>query len=186
MKTRRVQISSKWMFNKFCCCPDFITETCRGSCCERSGKAALISLLPQEQIWFEKKKYKVENGILQPDQNTQKCPVKTDDGFCGLHNTKHKPFGCRCSPFTLRNGKTLIVRQRYSVMRCHGLGDYAFRTFRSSLNLIFGNKEAEHICNHLEKTHSDVIAEMPIISYTNLIYLDSLKQEKTNKRETLL
>ena len=170
----KVKISGKWIKHKFMCSADYIKDVCHGSCCTGSNKV-LVSLLPDEADYQLSKGYSVENNLLQADKKTGKCPHINKIGFCALHGSPNKPFGCIASPFTLNNANTLIIRNRYSLMKCHGSGDYAFRVFRSSLNLIFGEKEAERICNYYESNEGDLESWIPRENYEKLTYLDNLK-----------
>jgi hypothetical protein len=172
----KVRISGKWIKHKFLCSADYIKNVCHGSCCTGSNKV-LISLLPNEAEAQQKKGYSVsEGGLLQADSKTKKCPHIDNIGFCALHNTLDKPFGCIASPFTLNQANTLIIRNRYSLMKCHSeKGDYAYRVFRASLNLIFGNEEAERICTYYDKNDGDIDAFISKETYRKLKYLDNLK-----------
>ena len=169
-----IKISTKWIKHKFSCSRDYITSTCRGRCCEGSDKI-LISLLPEEAQAHIEQGFQVVDGLLQPDSQTKKCPHKREDGLCGIHGTSLKPFGCIASPFTLNNRNTLIIRNRYSMMKCHGQGYPAHKTFRASLDLIFGANEAERICNEVDAGVGSFTAHMPEKSYRALRYLDGLK-----------
>lgn len=169
-----VTVSSKWARHLFACSVGYITGACKGGCCEGSDKI-LISLLPEEQERQTAAGYSVTDGLLQPDARTGKCPHKQANGLCGVHGTALKPFGCIASPFTLNFGGTLIVRNRYSMMRCHGQGEPAYKTFRASLDLIFGPEEAARVCVALDGGAGDVRATMPTTSYEALRYLDGLK-----------
>ncbi len=169
-----VRISGKWSHHKFNCTEDYIKNVCHGRCCEGSDKI-LISLLPEEQEKYREKGYDVKDGLLQPNKETGMCPNKLPLGLCGVHYTDMQPFGCIASPFTLNNSDTLIIRNRYSLMKCHGKGEPAYKTFRKSFDLIFGKEEAERVCLLLDKTDNDITAKMPHKSYINLKYLDELK-----------
>jgi len=48
---KEIKISIKWMKKLFTCNTDFILNCCKGKCCQGSNKI-LISLLPEEQIYF--------------------------------------------------------------------------------------------------------------------------------------
>lgn len=134
-----IKISSSWLNKKFNCNAEFITKYCHGQCCEGSDKI-LISLLPKEIAIQENAGYKTENGLLLADPYTGKCPHKQANGLCSVHSTELQPFGCKLSPFTLNKGRTLIVRYRYIMLKCYGSGEPAYKTFRSSLDLIFGKE----------------------------------------------
>lgn len=169
-----VPISTKWARHLFACSPEYIRSVCHGSCCEGSDKI-LVSLLPEEQERHEAAGFAVAQGLLQPDPKTGKCPHKRADGLCAVHGSDMKPFGCIASPFTLNAGGTLIIRNRYSRMRCHGSGQPAYRTFRASLDLLFGEDEATRICDALDAGDEDITAQMTRANYDALRYLDGLK-----------
>jgi 16S rRNA G966 N2-methylase RsmD len=172
----KVKVSGKWIKHKFLCSADYIKNVCHGSCCTGSNKV-LISLLPDEAETQQKKGYSVsDGGLLQADFRTKKCPHINKIGFCALHGTPDKPFGCIASPFTLNQANTLIIRNRYSLMKCHSeKGDYAYRVFRASLNLIFGKEESERICTYYDKNDGDIDAFITNETYQKLKYLDNLK-----------
>lgn len=171
-----VKISNKWLKHKFQCNEEYITTHCHGRCREGTNKV-VISLLPEEAEAMIKQGYNVIDGLLQPNNETGKCPFKKASGLCGIHDSDLKPFGCIASPFTLNNANTLIIRNRYSLLKCHGSGEPSYITFKSSLNLIFGIKEADKIVDTLKTSDNDFMAKMPYSSYKNLKYLDSLKHK---------
>jgi hypothetical protein len=74
-----------------------------------------------------------------------------------LHHTPDKPFGCRASPFTL-HGDTLVVRQRYTCLKCFRDGRKlpAYVAFRDSLFLILGDEQAPAVCEHLAAGGGDL------------------------------
>lgn len=172
--TVKVNVSAKWLRHRFNCTLDFIRSTCKGSCCQRSSKAALIALLQDEEEIHKALGYRVENHLLMPKDGTKLCPHQQADGLCRVHKTL-QPFGCIASPFTLRKN-TLIIRQRYSVMRCHGHGEQAHIVFFDSLVLLFGEAEAQRVSNLIDETDADKIdAFMLRDSYESIKYLDSLR-----------
>ena len=179
-KSVEVKISSKWMRHLFPCFPEYITKKCNGRCCEGSNGKTMISLLPHEQLSHEENGYKVVDGLLQADETTGKCPHKKENGLCGVHGTSEKPFGCIASPFTLNKDDTLIIRHRYSRLKCHGCaeGEPAYRTFKSGLELLFGNEETENITRHLDNGGGDITVKMPYKAYQNLLYLDGIKKQE--------
>lgn len=176
-KARPVKISAKWASHKFCCEPGYIKKTCHGRCCDAGGGKTLISLLPGEAERFVGDGVSVNRGTLSADEKTKKCPFKEKVGFCKLHGMDTKPFGCIASPFTLNSADTLIVRHRYSMLKCHGRGKPAYITFRASLDLIFGNKLAGEICGRLAGGEGDFMVDMPFKSYEALKYLDGIKKD---------
>ncbi len=170
----KISISSRWANHLFSCSEDYIVNHCHGRCCEGSDKI-LISLLPDEAKAQEKLGFVVKDGLLLASSDTGKCPHKQANSLCKLHNTLLKPFGCIASPFTLNNGNTLIIRNRYSKMKCHGQGEPAYKTFRASLDLILGKLQSAEVCSHLESGGGDITAYIEPEVYDNIRYLDGLK-----------
>lgn len=168
-----IKISGSWLNHYFTCNKDFILSECRGRCCRGTGRT-LISLCKDEESWHLQNGQKVLGGILQPS-NKGKCPYQLDNGLCALHGTANKPYGCIASPFTLQRGNTLIVRHRFSRLKCHGKGLPAYITFRASLDLLFGQKEAARICGELDAGKVKITGLMARENYEKLIYLDGLK-----------
>jgi len=170
----RITISSKWANHLFNCTPEYIKKHCRGRCCQGSDKI-LISLLPMEAEAQEGDGHKTENGLLLADPGTGKCPHKLPNGLCAVHGTALKPFGCIASPFTLNSGNTLIIRNRYAMMKCHGQGKPAYETFRASLDLILGYDKAESVCKKLAAGSGDIKVEITRETYDSIRYLDGVK-----------
>lgn len=179
-----IKISSKWAHHLFTCNITYITEQCKGRCCRGTGKI-IVSLLPEEEIIQQDNGFKVIDGLLQADPDTKLCPHQLPNGLCNVHGTELKPFGCIASPFTINENGTLIIRRRYSMFKCHGQGEPAYKTFRSSLDLIFGIKEAQIICDKLDQNTGDFYAKISEDNYLKLKYLDSLKKKKDTKITTL-
>ena len=173
----KVKISAKWMFHKFRCAEDYIKNVCHGSCCTGTDKV-LISLLPEEAKRQVETGHTVKGNKLCPDSVTGKCPHLNESGLCDIHFTPDKPFGCIASPFTLNKADTLVIRQRYSRMKCHGEGEYAYKAFRASLDLILGKEEAQRICDYYDQGNAeDVETTISRATYKRLAYLDGLKHE---------
>jgi len=173
VNTIRIKVSNKWLYHKFNCSIDYIRNICHGQCCGNKDNL-LVCLLPSEVEWNEKYGFHTLNGVMLPSYNGL-CPHKETNGFCSLHGTGYKPFGCIISPFTINNKSTLIIRYRYIFMKCHGTGLPAYKVFRSSLDLLFGGDLSEFICSRIE--HNDIYVDMSKKNYNNLIYLDKLKME---------
>ena len=176
MKYKNIKISSKWANHLFTCNVEYITTTCKGRCCRGNNKI-IVSLLPEEVIIQEQNGFDTEHGLLKPDPNTKICPHQLPNGLCGVHGTELKPFGCIASPFTINKNNTLIIRHRYSRFKCHGIGEPAYKTFRASLDLIFGN-DTQMICDRLEQGSGDFTVKISEENYIKLKYLDSLKRKE--------
>lgn len=169
--------SANQLFNG--CDPDYIKNVCHASCCQSSTSetGTMITIHPSEIPIIEARGGIIKAGLLQPRVGEKRCPFKTDDELCGLHFTPDKPFGCIASPFTLNNNNTLIVRNRYRMLRCYNDGKRipAYKAFRASLDLIFGKEEAQRICEHLEAGGGDITAEMSRHHYLMLKDNDDIK-----------
>jgi len=168
-----IKISTNWLNKKFLCSYDYILKECKGRCCQSSDKI-LISLLPNEINNFIELGRKVENNLLCADSRNI-CPEKNDNGLCNLHNTHLKPFGCIASPFTINKNNTLIIRYRYSRLKCFGNGEPAYKVFKPSLDLIFGKDESERICKEIQENKTDIIANITEENLNKIKYLDKLK-----------
>ncbi len=89
--------------------------------------------------------------------------------------------GRTTSPFTLNDNGTLVVRNRYRMLCCYkdtredGTQLPAYVAFRASLNLIFGEAEAQRIHDHLAAGGGDLVATMPSRSHTMLVDNDGIK-----------
>ena len=168
------------------CGPACIGQTgCQGNCCKAPSKpgGCFVTVHPDEQEKIESAGAVVINGLIQPAPGRKGCPFQRN-GLCTLHGTDKKPFGCIASPFTLNKNGTLVVRQRYIVLPCGsgpGRKEPAYRTFRSSLELIFGEKETERITEKLDSGSGDFKATMTRENYFKLIKNDAIKRQ--NKRE---
>lgn len=178
-----IKISSKWLKHLFTCNIEYITTNCKGRCCKGNNKI-MVSLLPEEEIIQQENGFEVIDGFLQPDPDTKICPHQLPNGLCNVHGTKLKPFGCIASPFTLNENDTLIIRHRYSQFKCHGCGKPAYKTFRASLDLIFGDIITETICDKLDHNSKDFSIKISEENYLKLKYLDDLKKNKNNKIKT--
>jgi len=165
------------------CDPEYIRTTCHATCCESSTSTTgtLITIHPTEQPAIESQGGQVIDGLLQPLPGCHKCPFKTTADLCGLHDTPDKPFGCIASPFTLNKNGTLIVRNRYKLLKCYDDGNKlpAYVAFRASLDLLFGSTEAERICKHFADGGGDIIAPMSRLTYQKLIDNDAIKHGST-------
>lgn len=183
-----IKISYKYANQKFNGCdPEYIKNVCHASCCQSttSKNGTMITIHPSENIKIKKIGGKIKNGFLEPIN--KKCPFKTDDHLCGLHLSENKPFGCIASPFTLNKNNTLIIRNRYRLLKCYNDGKKipAFLAFKSSLDLLFGLEESNRIVNHLKNNNSDLIAYMSVEKYKILIENDSIKKKNNIKQINL-
>jgi hypothetical protein len=177
---RRIRVSAKMARLPFNGCdPEYIKNVCRGACCRSSTQpeGTLISIHPDEVAAMEARGQRVVNGKLVTP--ARRCPFQNgDDHLCGIHFTPDKPFGCIASPFTLNGNDTLIVRNRYRLLKCFDDGQKipAYRAFAASLRLVFGAEEAARITAHLDAGGDDVIAFMPEATARRMETLDAVKR----------
>ncbi len=173
-----VKISMAMAYTPFHgCTPKYISEECHASCCQSSTSPSgtMITIHPTEELRMKQLGGTTENGFLQPVN--KRCPFKQDDNLCRLHSMGFKPFGCVASPFTLNKNNTLIVRNRYKLLKCYNQGEKlpAYIAFRASIDRIFGKEESTRVCGLLDKKIGDVKAKMPIDSWKKLKENDAIK-----------
>ena len=178
--TKTIKISSKMANLQFAgCSPSYIKNVCHASCCQSStsNTGVKITIHPDEIKTISSLGGVVIDGLLQPRTGEKKCPFKKADDLCGLHFTPDKPFGCIASPFTL-TGETLIVRNRYKLLKCYKDGDKlpAYKAFRASLDLILGIDEAERVCKHFSAGGGDILATITNKHYEMLKTNDDIKK----------
>lgn len=157
----RVNVSIAMMYQEFHPCSiAFVTNVCKGYCCE-GAKGISITVMPgQEQARIEDLGGVVDGGLLLPDARGL-CPFKSDNGLCTIH--EQKPFGCRSSPFTLTSRSTLIVRNRYRVLLCYGCVNSvpAYKAHHWSLLQIFGEVETSRLTDSIEYGHKRGLKSVP-------------------------
>lgn len=161
-----VKVSAKNARLQFAgCSPAYIANVCKARCCESSQAPAgiIVAIHACERPVIEALGGTVIGGLLQPAPGTRRCPFKQANNLCGLHGGPDKPFGCIASPFTLNHNSTLIVRNRYKLLRCYRDGARlpAYVAFRASLDMLFGLDTAAIICAHLDGGGGDIFAPMP-------------------------
>ena len=164
------------------CSEEFINNICHGSCCEsHTGKRkTMITIHPTEVENIKLLGGQVKQGML--DHGGNKCPFKEND-LCTLHGTDNKPFGCVVSPFTLNKNGTLIVRNRYRMLKCFRTKDGkipAYIAHRYSLKAILGEEETVRVINTMISTKKDVEANMPDNKYRIIRENDEAKEALSN------
>jgi len=180
--TIEVMISGASLRQRFHRCDkDYIRDVCQGRCCQ-SKDGILVTIHISERDRIESLGPTVQNGFIQADKRGL-CPFKTDDGFCCIHK-KWKPFGCRASPFTLNKNGTLIIRNRYRLLRCYACKGSlpAYKAHRWSLEQIFGETEAERIAGLSANGANKFPAHMPIVHYWMLLDNDAAKRMIATKK----
>jgi len=161
------------------CDPDYIREVCHAACCHHSGGPPKVALLPVEALRLKRRGIKSAGGmVIAPDGVN--CPAHTDtlSFLCSLHGTGDKPFGCVASPFVLTSRDTLVVRNRYRLLRCYNVEPRlpAYEAFRASLDLLFGEAEAGRLADLVRHGVSvNPVAEMRDEAYQNLRELEQIR-----------
>lgn len=168
----------KQMFHP--CEISYIISTCKGRCCEGTNRIMVI-IHETEREQIEKLGGKVENGFILPDFRGL-CPFKENKGTCKLH-PDDKPFGCKASPFTLNKNNTLIIRNRYRLLRCYSCDNslQAYKVHAWSLQQIFGLDEYEKIVIKIENSNQSIFAKIPFNHYQMLKDNDIKKRERIQK-----
>lgn len=165
--TVAVRVSARSLRLRFNGCdPEYIRDVCHGACCRSTvhPDGMLVVIHPREAAALRRRGAQVVDGHLRPRPGERGCPFQGPvDHLCALHDTPDKPFGCRASPFTLTVRHTLIVRNRYKLLKCFRDGRQlpAYVAFRASLDLLFGRAEAARVCDHLSRGGGDITAHMP-------------------------
>jgi hypothetical protein len=143
----KVKISGAQLQQMFQPCePNYIKSVCHGACCQGSG-GLMVTVHESEREAIGRLGGEVdESGMLRDKLCNGVCMFKSDDGLCGIHGD-NQPFGCKASPFTLNSNNTLIVRNRYRMLRCYNTPQAvpAYKAHRWSLDQIFGAHVVEGI-----------------------------------------
>lgn len=172
----RIKVSYKWLNHKFLCSSEYIVNHCKGRCCFGTKKL-MISILPEEEPILKGLQVAIiikNGGFLYP-QKGNKCPFQQKDSLCFLHNLNLKPFGCIISPFTINKNNTLIIRHRYSKLKCHGEGQRSYIVFKPSLIKLFGNSGYQYILEKM-KENKDFYIDINDDILNKVKYLDNIKQ----------
>lgn len=161
------------------CEPDYIANVCHGAC-ERSTSSptgTMITIHDSEIKRIEELGGVVIDNMLQPRTHGV-CPFQEEGYLCSLHFTPDKPFGCIASPFTLNKNNTLIVRNRYKLLKCYEAGRKlpAYKAFTASLVLLFGQEEADKIVAHFDAGGGDYFALMARKTQRMLLENDRAKK----------
>lgn len=162
------------------CTPEYIRDVCHGRCCRSSTdpSGTSVAVLPDEEAALRDRGAEVADGLLVP--RARSCPFQCSGGLCGLHATPDKPFGCIASPFILTSRDTLIVRNRYKLLKCHrdhkDSGLPAYVAFRASLDLLFGPAQARGLCDDLGSAYGDPIGFMDRSAYDRLRALTDVRK----------
>ena len=172
-----IKISNKNMKLRFHGCdPDYIQSVCHSSCCNSSKYGTMITIHPSEECKIRELGYEVSNGLLV----CKDCCVFKKEFLCSLHNTEYKPFGCIVSPFTLNSNDTLIVRNRYKLLKCYekSSGIPAYIAFKASLELLFEQEYYKTLRDHLDMHDSDIVLPIKNKIYQMLHDNDAIKKSR--------
>lgn len=147
------------------CEPEYIKNVCHAACCRntRVPEGCMVSIHPTEEAAIVARGGVVKAGLLKPAPGTCGCTFQNrSTHLCDLHHTPDKPFGCRASPFTLNANHTLVVRYRYTKLRCFRDGRRlpAYVAFRESLDLILGAEQAQRVCDHFAAGGGDIVCQI--------------------------
>jgi len=167
-----VTISVASMRQRFNGCePDYIRDVCGGACCRSSKGGISVAVAPIEVRGLVARGAVVVDGMVQPSHSGT-CPFQhAMTRLCTIHGTDDKPFGCIASPFVLTSRDTLVVRNRYRLLRCYDDGRRlpAYVAFRASLALLFGSAGADDIAARLGPSDAvNFMVPMPRRSYDML------------------
>jgi len=175
----KVKISLAFMRQKFQPCePDYIANVCHGRCCQ--GSEGLMVTVHSSEIFEDSPGNgvfcgaKVKDNFIVDEAGTGICPFKKDH-LCSIH--EDKPFGCKASPFTINKNNTLIIRNRYRLLKCYNTpeGVPAYIAHRWSLDQIFGREIVEEMIPHLENGTEDFYVRIPMPRYKMMIENDIAK-----------
>lgn len=180
-QVKTIKISGKQLLQKFQRCePEYIKNVCHGRCCEGTGKI-LVTVHDSEVERFKQMGAKLDGNFIKADAKTGKCPFKEND-LCSIH--ENKPFGCKASPFTINPNDTLIVRNRYRLLKCYNTPEAvpAYEAHNWSLRQIFGDAETERIIEEVKAGNEDIYAEISFQKYRMLIENDDYKQDRQGRQ----
>lgn len=152
----RVKVSAASARQRFHGCePGYIATVCRAACCRSSTSESGINVAigAREQLVIEALGGTVTDGML--GAVNRRCPFEGPTHLCELHERGLKPFGCQASPFTLNPNGTLIIRNRYRLLKCYnddrdGPPPPAYKAFAQSLVALFGSGEAARLTAWLD------------------------------------
>ena len=142
------------------CAPDFIANICHASCCRSSTDPTGIAVTvtgPTEAQRIEGRGGTVDRRTWRIQPVNKRCPFQhPETHLCTIHDDD-EPFGCIASPFTITNRGTLIVRNRYRLLRCYRAPGAieVYRAHRRSLDIILGSVQAGQLAAYLDTGGTD-------------------------------
>lgn len=155
------------------CTVPYIESVCKASCCESGGSGIGPPVTAAQAPAIAAHGGVVVNGRLTNTNACGKCYFKTPANLCKLHATPAKPFVCSTGPFHLNTSDTLVVRNRYKLLRCYedgqdhpdGVAPPAYLAFRGSLDILLGAEEAERLVAHLDDGGGDLYVHVSRETY---------------------
>jgi len=179
MDWHKITIPYKEVSLKFNKCSHFYNNNiCKAACCRDENLMEVPTLSDEwAYLWKRMKKDNLRGTIERNMITSSHVCSFFKNNFCSLHNTKHKPFGCRMSPFTVHNDK-LIVRSKYKkLICCTSKGEPAYEVFQSSLEALFGDSYRGIIENLSFGKDIEVLIEKRILSQIDDINSLRLKRD---------
>lgn len=152
------------------CSPDYIANVCHGRCCwVQNGKQSSTTVYaePDQRVALTVRGVKIgKDGVLKTRKDG-KCFFQNEVGHCGVHFEQNKgqqvkPRSCSISPWMLTKNGRLIIRNRYTLLRCYRAEPAlpAYTAFRAGLVLLFGEDKAKEMVDHFENGGGDFRAEI--------------------------
>jgi DNA modification methylase len=183
---KKIKISPAYLKRMFHpCTENFIKNICFAKCCESSdkNKGVIVPIYLTEQEKIIKLGGGIVDNLLTPNENN-KCPFKRNDNLCSLHDNNNKPFGCIISPFTINNNDTLIVRNRYRLLKCYKVKEGKlpiYETHKQSLQFLFGNVQTDKIIKYIKDGiyDHDLYCEIDHEKYDILKWNDHVNKDKS-------
>lgn len=161
-----VKVSSASMRQLFRPCdPVFIADVCHASCCRSTTDPTGIAVTvtdTAEADRIEREGATVDRVTLRIEPVRRRCPFQDPTThLCDLHDGR-QPFGCIASPFTLSKRDTLIVRNRYRMLKCYRAEGAipAYLAHPLALATILGGEQATALREHLDGGGGDTLVEV--------------------------
>lgn len=156
------------------CSPDYIRDVCHGRCCWTVGADRRISTTfyvePDQRQEIVARGGEISPaGVVSTSACGGRCTFQGASGLCGLHSERSasggpvKPRSCTVSPWSLTSGGSLIIRNRYKLLRCYRAEPRvpAYLAFRSGLETLFGPDETARIVAHFDAGGGDYQTSLP-------------------------
>lgn len=137
------------------CDPDFIRDVCHGACCRSTTDPTGIAVVvtPAEAVRLRRRGADVDDETGRIVPQNRRCPFQAADTFLCTVHADDEPMGCAISPFTINPTNTLIVRNRYRLLKCYNGPDAipVAHAHRRSLEMIFGAGATTVIVNAVDR-----------------------------------